>query len=267
MSTTQYRGETPAKTVTRVLVWRQHQRLLGRVFISTPHVFLASSVAGDVDTLRGMSVPMDKIWAVEKERAQYEGLLGRQGKEGFWLFTEKVETVVERHTATTALRSIYLDHCGTLPGTESTRRRVVSQLLPGSVLSVTLLLGREHEKAEDREAALLQSIKKHTRHKVTLVQSIHYTSISESSIGLAMGIWTFYIGAHESRTKMRFDLRQHSNDKLKELAASLRQILSIWGSCEELAEKRTQAAARANETRGKKGRSDAAKRANAARVA
>lgn len=214
----QYKGETPVKGVTRVLVWQQHRCLLAPIFKSSPHVFLASHVAGDVDILRDMGVSSDRIWAVEKDREQWQRLLERREREGWQLFPQKIEVVILRHP-NAGIRSVYLDYCGNLEGTARPTHKVVGRLPTGSVVSVTLFLGREqHALPEDRETALLEHIRKATQHPVTLVQSILYISSSEDRHGSPMGTWTFFIGAMAKRPVMRFDLRKHTPAEIESLA-------------------------------------------------
>ena len=239
----EYKGETPGKAVARDLVWMQHQRLLGaRVFKTSPHIFLASRIAGDVQVLRDMGVPPSHIWAVEKDRAQYEPLLERREKEGFKLFPQKVESVIYGHT-NSDLRSVYLDFCGNLQGTASTIRRVAPCLPADSVLTVTLFLGREHDRPENREAALLRGVQKSAHHGATLVQSILYSSITEGNLkGSPMGTWTFYLGHLPSRSKMRFDLHGVKN-------LSPDAVDSLWLEQVKRAEARSKGATQANITR------------------
>lgn len=241
-----YKGETPSKSITRSFVWLQHGRLLKRRFKSTPHVFLASRIAGDVATLRGMMVPPAHIWAVENQRVEFEKLFDRCEREGFHLYTEKIESVVASN-ADANIRSVYLDYCGNLDGTAVTTRRVVAQLPAHSVLSVTLFLGRERAKPESRENALLRLIREHTRHQVTVVQSVLYLSTTDDFKVSPMGTWTFYIGPASSQAKMRFDLHEYSCDDLRHLSADAVRVL--WQGRLKLAENRSKGAVKANLTR------------------
>ena len=248
MSCVPYKGETPSKVVTRLMVWLQHERLLKPpAFKTTPHVFLASRVAGDVSTLLSMDVPRDNIWAVEKDHVQYQQLLERRKKEGFRLFPQKVETVVESRGVASSIRSTYLDYCGNLEGTANTTRRVVAQLPPHSVLSVTLFLGREHTLSQNREVTLLRNIREHTPHAVTLVQSILYRSADEDHKGAPMGTWTFYLGPCSSRSRMNFDLTRQSLEEMHALTAN--KVTTLWRAQVEKALNRSKAAKQANVTR------------------
>lgn len=244
----EYKGETPSKSVTRVLVWQQHQHLLGAAFKTTPHTFLASRVGGDIATLREMGAPGTNIWAVEKEREEYRPLLERRKQEGFRLFTRKIELVAASHPE--GLRSVYLDYCGNLNGTAGTTRRIVTLMPRDSALSVTLFLGREHERPENREAALLDQIRARTAHSVTVVQSVLYASSSEgSSFGSPMGTWTFYIGPSASRSKMRFDLRGLDHAAIKRLASTPNASADLWRAHLGQSLIRRRAAVKANGTR------------------
>jgi hypothetical protein len=240
-----YRGETAFKRITRVLVWQQHRHLLTpRGFKKTPHIFLASRFAGDVTTLKDMGVAGPNIWAVEKDEEQYVPLFDRCKLEGFHVYPQKVETVIAGHP-TSNIRSVYLDYCGNLQGTRGTTRRVVSLLPAGSVLSVTLFLGRELERPEDRESALLRYIRQHTQHQTTVVQSILYPSNHQKDNKASpMGAWTLYLGPLASRAKMRFDLHQYSSSEVEAFDA-----VELWHERKERSKSRSLAAVRANLTR------------------
>lgn len=248
MTNLAFKGETPAKKVNRAFVWLQHRRLLKpRTFLNTPHVFLASRCAGDVDTLLGMKVPPENVWAVEKDRDEYEHLFERQDRQKFSLYTEKVELVAARFKS--ELRSVYLDYCGNLQGTKGTTARVVSRLPPRTALSVTVFLGREHNAPVDREAALLQEIRAHTHHAVTLVQSVLYVSLDSATYSSPMGTWTFYLGPWPSRSKMQFDLTSYSTGELKRLVSSQGLVSSLWEEKLAVCQIRSRAATQANITR------------------
>jgi len=234
-----YRGETEAKKVTRAFVWWQHRRFLKRSFLRTPHVFLASRIAGDIDTLHDLKVPKGSIWAVERDPGQYRVLLGQRLKSR--VFPQNVETVMERYASTDKIRSVYLDYCGNLIGMAKTTKRVISQLSEGSVVSITLFLGRELKLKEDRETALLRQVREATKHRVTLLQSIRYRS-TDDKLGSMMCTWTFAIGGHPSRSKMRFDLTQ-------ELPSTEVDAATMWKQAKDLAAKRSRAAVKANITR------------------
>ena len=240
-----YKGETLSKAAARQLIWWQHERLLGFIaFRRVPHVFLASRIAGDVEALRGMGVAPDKIWAVESDAVEYEQLFDRHKKEKFRLFTRKVEEVLDDdNNKAECFQSVYLDFCGNIQGTARTRRRVVSKLPAGSVLSITNFLGRETEHVENRETALLADVRKHTLHPVSLVQSVSYTSTNDMK-GSAMTTWTFVLGTTPSRGKIRFDLNPYKGSLL-----GVDEVKEIWQSGVEASESRSLAACQANATR------------------
>lgn len=242
-----YKGSTPGKDINRSLVWRQHLHLLGaHTFEASPHVFLASRYAADVTTLFGMGVRPSNVWAVEKERDQYKHLLTRQKEEEFFLYTEKVEDLIQRQ----AVQSLYLDFCGNLEGTAKTTSNVVSRLPSHTALSITLFLGRELDKPESREAALTKIVRQHAQHQVTLVQSVLYKSTLENvDHGSPMGTWTFYLGSCLSRSRMRFDLTKTTNRDLTSLLKSPEAVEDLWNKQRLVAKSRSDAAVRANVTR------------------
>lgn len=125
-------------------------------------------------------------------------------------------------------------------------RRVVSQIQEGSVLSITLFLGREHQAPADREATLIRHLREHAKAPVTLVQSVAYTSTSMTK-GSNMKTWTFFIGARSSRSKIRFDLKDR--DDLSQLSHSESKTRTFWLDGLDRAEKRIRAALQANVTR------------------
>jgi hypothetical protein len=217
-------------------------------FETTPHVFLASRVAGDIATLRGMNVPPDRIWAVEADRDQCLPLFERQEREKFKLFCMKVETLVEGRPKV-KFRSTYLDFCGNLEGEAKVIRRVVPHLPRHSVLSVTLFLGREHDKPEDREDALHALINKCTDQPVTVIQEILYVSSLGATKASPMGTWTFYLGPPASKAKMRFNLHACRPHEMQRLATTPSAINAIWQTQLKIAVNRSKGAVKANLTR------------------
>ena len=238
-----YRGETDSKRVARWLVWSCHQRLLGKYFVTNPNVFLASRIGGDIDTLLEMGVSPDCVWAVEFSREQCEPLFAKAKKKGFRVFLEKIQAVVERLAESESIRSVYLDYCGNLCGTRSSTQRVMVKMAPGSVVSITLFLGRELDGTVDREAALIKQLRAATKHRVTLVQSIRYMSDDEASKGSAMQTWTFFIGDIPSRSKLRFDLTKLD---VSTLAKSEKEVRKLWLMAKKVADVRSAAAVLAN---------------------
>jgi hypothetical protein len=244
-----YRGDNPSKVVARWLVWMQHRHLLGARFGSVDHVFLASAVAGDVNTLRALGVEPRRVWAVEKDREQYRQLFARRKAEGFRLFTCPIEDLVERCSAPGRGNSIFLDLCGNIQGTAKTIARVIAQTRLGDVISITLFQGREQEPVGDREAALLKLVRLHTKNPITLLQSVYYMSANEGSKGSLMCVWTIFIGKGPSRSKMRFDLTGYDREVVMALASSDEAIRTLWSEHLSKAERRSQAAVLANVTR------------------
>jgi hypothetical protein len=199
------------------------------MFKTTPHMFLASREAGDVNVLRELGVPVLNIYAVEKERGEFEHLFDRQEREGWRLFTQMVEAVLARHVGK-GIFSVFLDYCGNLDGTAETTRQVLALLPVNSVLTITLFLGREQIETGDREAALFRFLREHTQHQVTLVQSVLYTSGDATKKWSPMGSWTFYIGPLPSRAKMRFNLSAYPFNEVQRLAASPEAVTDLWGA-------------------------------------
>lgn len=228
-----YKGETPSKTVSRRLVWWQHERLLGPVFKSTPHIFLASE-GEDIDTLRHMGVTLGNIWAVDKNREAI-AVVETRGS-GFRAFDRKVETVVEDFAEKNNIQSVYLDYCGNIQGSRHSLRRVVSRLPTGSALSVTLFLGRELVAPISREADLLSQVREHARFPVSLAQEVKYSSRNEASIS-HMTTWTVFLGGPIGSNPMRFDLSTYSDKEIADLATSERKTRQVWQRGVDLADK------------------------------
>ena len=213
MKNREYKGTSPGKDANRNLVWLQHKRLLGRAFGRTEHVFLASKHAGDVDVLTALGAPASRIVAVESNEDQYIPLLDRQKKEGFKLYTTRIERMIED----VSTRSVYLDFCGNLIGARHPTAAVVKYMPARSVLSVTLLTGREKSRPANREESLTKLIRSNTSHRVTLVQRVMYQSTVADSFGVPMATWTFYLGPIESRAKMTFDMHGFLGRRVVEL--------------------------------------------------
>lgn len=226
----EYRGETASKRVSRWLVWWMHRRLLEVSFQETPHVFLASRVGGDINTLMSMGVVSDQIWAVDKDRKQCVPLYHRMGRQGFRVFNRKVEDVVDDFSVSNGIRSVYLDFCGTLDGEmQATLQRVVPRMRAGSVVSVTFIRGREQLEIRNREAFLLRLIQGASRHRVSLSQVITYMSNNSDGKGSPMATLTFYVGK-KATTVSRFDLTGHSELDLAQLAASKSTCRKLWAA-------------------------------------
>lgn len=243
-----YRGETSGKNVARRFIWWAHELLLGAASFrrKTPHVFLASRIAGDVGTLLMMGVLPDHVWAVDIDKAQCEYLWGLRDTKGVRVINRNVASVVEKHALSDNIRSVFLDYCGNIHGTKKTTQRVVAKLLPGSVVSITLMRGRETDGTTDREGALKAMLQEASPYRVTLVQTVSYMSEDGTSKGSAMETWTFYIGPLKSRSKTRFDL---TKEDLVGLAASEKATRDLWEARHKQSAKRSQAAVQANITR------------------
>ena len=202
-----YRGDTPAKTRCRKLVWGLHKRLLGEAFLSTPHVFTASRFGGDIEVLLKKGVPPDNVWAVDTDQEAVRDLIPLKKQRGFRLFPRNITQVVQQNPS---VQSVYLDLCGHLKGrdTRMSITETVRSLPRGSVLSVTLLRGREQNLHMDREQELIGLIQQHTKHPVTLLQALSYLSNDHKSKGSPMITWTFVLREHKSKVR-RVDLRNN----------------------------------------------------------
>ena len=247
MSRGEYKGCTPGKALNRHLVWLQHLHQIGdSVFESSPHAFLASRYGGDIPILIGMGVQPHNVYAIEKEWSQYKHLIDRQEVEGFSLYTEKVESVIRDNP----VQSVYLDFCGNIQGMSEATAKVVKCLPSHTALSITLFIGREHGKVDDREGVLLKLVRAHTKHQVTLVQSVSYRSSYGKDLGSLMGTWTFYLGRSVCRAKMRFDLTKMSDGHLNSIVSSPEGVKTFWSKQRSTAKNRSLGAFRANVARG-----------------
>lgn len=196
-----YRGDSPGKAVNREMVWLQHQAMLGDDFSQLPHVFLASKYACDIDMLSSMKVPLRNIWAVEKDSEQYRSLRDKGNIKIYTMSIEEVSNKYPQH-----MRSVYLDFCGNLQGARKTINKVINNVPPNSVVSITLFKGREYKMKGKREANLLKIIGESSKHPYHLVQKIAYKSTTEKSKGSLMQTWTIYFGSLEHSCGMKFDL-------------------------------------------------------------
>jgi len=188
-----YYGETPSKSIVRRFVWWQHQALLGKNFNKTPHVFLASRVAGDVGELRNLGIKPDDVWAVDADPQACRALYTRMDRECFRVFNKPVEILLENPPRTAhPIRSVFLDFCGTMDGrSKTTVDRVLKRLPVGSVVTITQMRGRERETIRNRDRYMRALVEASAAHPVSLVQTIAYQSSKRSP----MGVWTFYLGS------------------------------------------------------------------------
>lgn len=246
MTKRSYRGETSSKTVTRSLVWWQHRRLLGSSFKVTPHVFLASRTGKDAEFLLDEGVNPKLVWAVENSRPEYLPLMALRQKRGFVLHTRLIENVMGKHAEAADIRSLFLDYCGTVEGTRDTTQQAVSCMPRNSVVSVTVLRGRELSKSsESRERQLLGQLRSATPHRVTLTQTVRYVSESADTLGSSMETLTFFLGDTSGRGKLKFTLSREVVQGLE----SPHAIRALWEASVGRALRRRQAAIQANKTR------------------
>lgn len=266
-----YKGNTLGKEVNRGLVWLCHQAFLPCDDL-TSHVFLGSRCVGDVQTLKELGIPSGRIWAVESDYREYRELYESVKSGEFKLWTDDVVDVVGEHT-----RSVYLDFCGNLFGEGTTIRRVARRLSAGTVLSITLYLGREQQKCESREDLLLEILRSSTDLHVTLLQEIQYISEGEGMHPTRMGTWTvLFTGKPHAIKPQRLDLTRdrptvswplakiRESQHNKEIETMAREIgnsgykgsrkahqaaLKAWETRRARAQKRRQAALKAWETR------------------
>ncbi len=238
-----YYGETPSKSIARRFVWWQHQNLLGPSFALTPHVFLASRVAGDVVDLRTLNVKPDNIWAVDVDPTACRALYPRM-REGFRVFNKSVEVLLENPPRTRhPIRSVFLDFCGTMDGrSRTTIDRVLQRLPRGSALTITQIRGRERETIRNRSRYMTDLVTSSTSQPTSLVQTVTY----QSSQHAPMGIWTFYVGSPVP-LRADFDISRYERAQIDDLT-NMAKCRAFWLAGSK-AKNAHEAALKANATR------------------
>lgn len=246
MTKSAYRGETCSKAVARILMWSQHRRLLKDAFLTTNHLFLASHTGKDAEYLLAEGVSPKKVCAVECDHTQYLPLMGHMKKLGYRLQTRRIEDVAEQNEMSEDRRSWFLDYCGTLEGTQITTRKVVACVPKNSVVSITVLRGRELSgSTKSRDQRLLKQLRKASPYQVSLIQTVTYISEDADTVGSAMVTFTFFIGDTSSKSKFSFNLTRSLVQEMSDVS----KIRSLWKHAVIKATKRRQAAVQANVTR------------------
>lgn len=144
-----YTGDTPAKKVARLVVWKRVKELLGGRFYTGTHLVLLSSEAGDVSTLLGLGVPASHIVGVDTDRhalaaAKYKFADVR-------CLRGDVEVVAEGlHAEGTKIVSAFLDFCGPMRETTVGKAVAVTKYMaPKAAVAIAVKMGREQGKWAD----------------------------------------------------------------------------------------------------------------------
>lgn len=137
-----YRGENPAKKLTRLTFWLLVQQLLGtKRFLVGPHLVLTSGEAGDVSVLLGMGVSIEKIVGVEWK--PHEAIKAQLKFPGLRVYQQDVARYAQRGEHRFA--SAYLDFC-CQSGDEAFQRVVTvakNTMQPDSLIGCNFMVGRE----------------------------------------------------------------------------------------------------------------------------
>jgi hypothetical protein len=192
-----YRGETFQKNITRLCKWIITQKYLGEDFYTTPHLFLASRIAGDIKPLLAMRVKHANIWLIEKDLLEYSNMSTQIKKDpDYKIFTKDITNVVRKYHIDKSLQSIYLDYCGTIKENWKTSKQVLDCMSPNSVISFTHVKRERGCNQKNRLGLLVSLVKERIKHPVSLIQNIHYQSKDDSSNGSSMMTTSFLIGNH-----------------------------------------------------------------------
>lgn len=134
-----YQGESPAKKLARLELWRQVAQLEKNIFFEGNHLVLAGAEAGDVGTLFGLGIYADQIVAVDKDIHQAHA--ARWKYPGVRI---EVGDVLDVARENRGLSTAFLDFCSHASDELFKKIHGVSKCLEkGGLLGVGLTVGRE----------------------------------------------------------------------------------------------------------------------------
>ncbi len=138
-----YAGDTPAKKIARLIVWSRIKELLGPKFYSGTHVVLLSPQAGDVSTLLGLGVDLQRIIGVDIDRHAVAS--ARHRFPGLRCLHEDIIAAMERvHGEGVKISSAFLDFCAPLRDeTVGKAVEATHYLEPDGILALAVKIGRE----------------------------------------------------------------------------------------------------------------------------
>lgn len=201
-----YRGESPAKKIVRLKLWKYIQRRLGRKFKGGAHLALAGPEAGDLSVLLGLEVPIQNVVLADIDKHAVDAALWKFP--GADVHRKDVLDTAEQHP--TKFISAYLDFCG--PVSEKRLSMVhkigTQHLQKGGVIACTFLIGRERGaiwkeieaysgSAQARRMKFIADrFSKDTKPLRTL-RCFHYCSHTNERYGKSMLVW---VGTASSRS-------------------------------------------------------------------
>lgn len=138
-----YLGDTPAKKITRLVVWWRIKELLGARFLTGTHVVLLSPQAGDVSTLLGLGVIPRHIIGVDIDRHAVAAARNKY-PDIRCMKSDVAAAVKQLREEGLNPSSVFLDFCGTMgEPTVGKALEVTKYMDPGSVLALGIKMGRE----------------------------------------------------------------------------------------------------------------------------
>lgn len=138
-----YIGETPVKKMARVMFWNTVATIVGGGFRSGHYVALASAVAGDAATLKGMGVQAKNITLVDIDASACER--ASRIHPDVEVVNDSVLNVAKRWSGRFHPTAVYLDYCSHLtPSMVGEIASMFGEFWCGTkVVGVNLLKGRE----------------------------------------------------------------------------------------------------------------------------
>lgn len=138
-----YTGDTPAKKVARLVVWKRIKELLGARFYTEHHLVLLSSEAGDVSTLLGLGVHPSHIIGVDKNKHavaaskyKYEYVPCEHG--------DVIAVAKKYHKEGYRIVSCFLDFCGPMHDATVGKTAEITQYMDrNAALAIAVKMGRE----------------------------------------------------------------------------------------------------------------------------
>lgn len=140
-----YTGDTPAKKVARLVVWKRIKELLGARFFTEHHLVLLSSEAGDVSTLLGLGVHPSHIIGVDKDK---HAVAASKHKHRWvnvhYEHSDVIAAAKKYHKDGYRIVSCYLDFCGPMHDATVGKAAEITQYMDRkAALAIAVKMGRE----------------------------------------------------------------------------------------------------------------------------
>lgn len=139
-----YQGDTPAKKIARLVVYKRIKALLGPRFLTDVHVVLLSPKMGDIPVLLGLGVHPENIIGVDIDKHAVNAAKHKYPNVQH-LHTDVAAAMRQLYIHKRKIGSVFLDYCNSL-GDHTVYKaiEVTEQMNSGSVLAIAVKMGREN---------------------------------------------------------------------------------------------------------------------------